>query len=247
MFTTLMASAPERRPWSMSGWGGISAGFHAVLVVAVLWITSRPPDAESIAGERVTYIIFPEEEPLPVDVPAEPPRADEPEQPTVPAQPAEPEPPRGFQELEIPREIPVKISPPSTFRVRAIDYSGEGVAGGTGEGYVAPVDTVAAPLPLAVVDRLPQLKNVDELSNRMRALYPPIYRAAGIEGRAVVQLVVDAEGRVEREGMSVISATHADFASASMELARMVRFEPARRNGRAVRVWVQLPVDWKVD
>jgi outer membrane biosynthesis protein TonB len=47
--------------------------------------------------------------------------------------------------------------------------------------------------------------------------------------------------------MSVLSASHPDFAAASMELARLVRFEPARRNGRAVRVWVQLPVDWKVD
>jgi outer membrane biosynthesis protein TonB len=45
----------------------------------------------------------------------------------------------------------------------------------------------------------------------------------------------------------VLSATHPDFASASMELVRLIRFEPARRNGRPVRVWVQLPVDWKVD
>jgi TonB family protein len=144
----------------------------------------------------------------------------------------------------------VKISPPSTFRVRAIDYTGVGVVGGTGEGYVAPADTaetMAAPLPLAVVDRLPQLKNVDEMAHRMRALYPPIYRAAGIEGSAVVQLVVDTDGRVEEEGMSVISATAPDFGPATLELAQLVRFEPARRNGRPVRVWVQLPVDWKID
>jgi protein TonB len=111
---------------------------------------------------------------------------------------------------------------------------------------VEPADTVAAPLPLANVDRLPQLRDVDELAHRMRALYPPIYRAAGIEGRAVVQLVVDTRGQVETEGMSVISATHPDFAAASLELARLLRFEPARRNGRPVRVWVQLPVDWMI-
>jgi TonB family protein len=231
----------------MSGWGGISAGLHAALLLGVLWITGRPSDVETVVEERVTYIVFPEEEQPPVDVPVEPPPPPEVEEPTVPELPPAPEVPRGFQELEIPREIPVKLPPPSTFRVRAVDYRGVGVAGGTGEGYEPPVDTVAAPLPLAVVDRLPQMKNVNELSNRMRALYPPIYRAAGIEGGAVVQLVVDTEGRVEPEGMSVISTTHPDFAAASMELARLVRFEPARRNGRAVRVWVQLPVDWKID
>jgi TonB family protein len=62
-----------------------------------------------------------------------------------------------------------------------------------------------------------------------------------------VQLVVDTQGRVEPEGMSIISTTHPEFGPASLELARMVRFEPARRNGRPVRVWVQLPVDWKID
>ena len=46
--------------------------------------------------------------------------------------------------------------------------------------------------------------------------------------------------------MSIVSATHPDFGPASMELALLVRFEPARRNGRPVRVWVQLPVDWTI-
>jgi hypothetical protein len=32
-----------------------------------------------------------------------------------------------------------------------------------------------------------------------------------------------------------------------MALALLVRFEPARRNARPVRVWVQLPVDWTID
>jgi TonB family protein len=245
MFTTLMASAPERRPWSISGWGGVSAGLHAALILGVLWLTSRPADVQTVAEERITYIVFPEEVPPPVDVPVEPPPPAE--QPTAPDQPAPPELPRGFQELEVLREIPLEVPAPSTFRVRSLDYSGVGVAGGTGEGYAPPADTVAAPVPLAVVDRLPQLKDVGFLVHRMRALYPPFFRQAEIEGRAIVQLVVDTEGRVEPDGMSVISATHAEFGPPSMELARMLRFEPARRNGRPVRVWVQLPVDWTIN
>lgn len=248
MFTTLMASSPKRRPWSMSAWGGISAGLHVLLLAGVIWFTSRPVPIEPVPHEQITYIVFAEEVPPSVDAPAEPapPPPSEPEPPVVVAAP-EPELERGFQELEIPREIPVQISPPTGFAVRALDYTGVGVRGGTGEGSVAAVDTIDAPVMLAVVDRLPQLKNTDELGPRMRALYPPLYRSAGIAGRAIVQLVVDAEGRVEPEGMSVISTTHPEFGPASMELARMIRFEPARRNGRAVRVWVQLPVDWKVD
>jgi protein TonB len=245
MFKTLMASSPERRPWSMTGWGGVSAGLHALLILAVLWITTRPVEMEQVARETVTYIVFPEEAPTQVEPPVEPPPP--PDEPTAPELPPPAEPPQGFQELELPREIPLTISAPSTFRVRAVDYSGVGVPGGTGEGYVAPADTVLAPLPLAVVDRVPQMKDTRGLITHMRALYPPVYRAAGIEGRAVVQLVVDTDGRVEPDGVSVISATHPDFGPPSVEIARLLRFEPARRNGRPVRVWVQLPVDWMID
>jgi protein TonB len=247
MFTHLMASSPERRPLSMSGWGGVAAGLHATLLLGVLWISSRPAPAENVVEGPVTYILLPEEAPPPppTDFPTEPPPL--PDAPKAPAAPAQPELALGFQELELPREIPVRIPPPSTFRVRARDFSGVGVPGGVGRVYEPPVDTVAAPVPLAVVDRLPQLKNTSELASRMRALYPPILRSAGIEGRAVLQLVVDTQGRVELEGLKVLSATHPEFGAAAVALAPMIRFEPARRNGRPVRVWVQLPVDWQVN
>jgi protein TonB len=198
----------------------------------------------------VTYLFLPQEEPPPVDLPAEPPPP-EVEEPPTPEPAAVPELPAGFQELEVPRVILPDIPPPAPFAIKAIDYSGMGAIGGVGEGYVMePTDTVVtveAPVSLAIVDRLPQLIRLDEMARRMQALYPHVYRAAGIEGRAVVQLVVDKDGRVEGEGMTLLSATHPEFGPASMELARMVRFEPARRNGRPVRVWVQLPVDWKID
>jgi protein TonB len=217
---------------------------HAALILGVLWLTNRPAEVRTAAEERITYIVFPEEVPEPVAAPVEP--TPPPEQPKAPDQPAAPELPHGFKEIEALREIPLLIPPPSTFNVRALDYRGVGVAGGSGEGYEEPADTAEAPMPLAIVDRLPQLKDVGDLVTRMRALYPPIFRAAGIEGRAIVQLVVDTQGRVEPEGMTVISATHPEFGPPSMQLARMLRFEPARRNGRPVRVWVQLPVDWTI-
>ena len=251
MFTTLMASAPKRRPVSMSAWGGVSAGVHALLIFGVLWLTSRPVDEEVAAGERVTYLVLPEE-PAPLEEQPEPPPPPPEEEPLPPPEsPPLPELPAGFQELTAPRVILPEIPPPAPFTIKAVDYSGVGAIGGIGEGYVMePIDTVVTvepPVTLAVVDRLPQLIRLDEIARRMQALYPHFYRAAGIEGRAVVQLVVDKEGRVEQEGMTILSTTHPEFGPASLELARLVRFEPARRNGRPVRVWVQLPVDWEIN
>ena len=58
MFTTLMASSPERRPWSMSAWGGASAVVHVLLVGGVLWFTSRPTGpTDRVPEEQITYIV----------------------------------------------------------------------------------------------------------------------------------------------------------------------------------------------
>jgi protein TonB len=102
------------------------------------------------------------------------------------------------------------------------------------------------PLSVEFVDRPPRPTNVRDLGPRMRELYPPTYRQVGIEGQAVVEFVVDAQGRVEDEGMSIVSSTHPDFRQATQELIKLLRFEPATVNGRPVRVWIRMPVEWKI-
>ena len=86
--------------------------------------------------------------------------------------------------------------------------------------------------------------NLAELAPQMEQLYPRHLWLNDIQGHVEIQLVVDVEGRVEKDQMKVVSATNPDFEAATRALVRLMRWEPARRNGRPVRVWVLLPVNW---
>ncbi|MGH7612823.1 MAG: energy transducer TonB [Gemmatimonadales bacterium] len=74
--------------------------------------------------------------------------------------------------------------------------------------------------------------------------YPPLLRAAGVQGRVVLQVVVDTLGRVERGTLRVVHNDNPAFAAPAIESLRGARFRPARVFGRAVRVLVQIPVEF---
>ena len=247
MFSNLMASAPKRHAVSPSAWGTATI-LHALVVLGVLWGTSR---ATSIPpGERVIYAELSDwKEVAPPEIVQPPPPKPAPE--PAAAQVAGPDLPAGFQELRSPEQILAEIPPPGAIAIRAADFSGRGIAGGVAGGRALALQPAApeaepAPVSVAVVDRPPRVLNGDELTRAMEALYPQTYRSAGIEGEVVVQLVVDTKGEVERDGITILSSTHPAFAEATRALITRLRFEPASRNGRAVRVWVRLPVTWKI-
>jgi len=75
-------------------------------------------------------------------------------------------------------------------------------------------------------------------------VYPPLLRLAGITGRAVLEFVVDVQGRVETGTIKVIESSHPGFATSARAAAPAMRFSPARVNGRAVRVLVRVPFDF---
>jgi len=74
--------------------------------------------------------------------------------------------------------------------------------------------------------------------------YPAVLRQAGIEGRVLVEAVLDADGRVERESLRVVSSAHRLFAAEAERVVLASRYRPARVAGRAVRVRVAVPVNF---
>lgn len=71
--------------------------------------------------------------------------------------------------------------------------------------------------------------------------YPEKARRAGLEGTTMLQIKVLADGsvgdvRLER------SAGYPDLDNAAIEAIRRWRFEPARRRGEPVDVWILLPI-----
>lgn len=74
--------------------------------------------------------------------------------------------------------------------------------------------------------------------------YPEILRRAGIQGHVLLQAVVDTAGRVEPNSVRILKSSSPGFNLPTKRWALDARFRPARLQGRAVRVLVNLPVDF---
>jgi periplasmic protein TonB len=116
-------------------------------------------------------------------------------------------------------------------------------AGGTGSGTTTqeskpepkpeplPVLTDAVPLPRAAGDFQPP--------------YPPQLLRTNVEGKAVVRVLIGADGRVKQ--VAIISADDPLFADATERQAlRKWRFKPATRDGQPVESWKQMTVRFEI-
>jgi TonB family protein len=99
---------------------------------------------------------------------------------------------------------------------------------------------VPAGLRAAQVDELPELSNRSDVARAIARGRPRELQESGMEGRAVVELVVDREGNVS--GVKAVESTHPAFGEHASRVAATMRFSPARLKGEAVPVRVILPV-----
>jgi protein TonB len=76
-------------------------------------------------------------------------------------------------------------------------------------------------------------------------IYPPRCLRMGIEGTVRVRVLVGENGRPQEVTIGKSSGESALDESA-MEAVRQWRFEPARRNGKPVRAWAIIPVEFKL-
>jgi protein TonB len=144
-------------------------------------------------------------------------------------------------------DLPSRVEPVAGGRAGGVE-GGEaggqvgGVVGGQGEEVPDPGGTYTA----AVVDRAAELSNRGDLPRLMRRLYPSVLQDARIEGRVVVQFVVDTNGRADMSTVKIISATHDGFIEPTRKAIREFRFRPARMGDVKVRMLTQLPIVWEV-
>ena len=76
--------------------------------------------------------------------------------------------------------------------------------------------------------------------------YPDSLRTAGVEGEVLVQFVVDAEGRPDVSTFKVLKANREEFVVAVRSALPEMRFQTARKSGRAVKQVVQQPFMFQV-
>jgi TonB family protein len=92
-----------------------------------------------------------------------------------------------------------------------------------------PQPTEAAKKPVRLTSSVLQGKAIE----RPSPAYPPLARAAGVEGPAAIEIIIAPDGRVE--SARAVNG-HALLAAAARDAARRWRFEPTLLNGTAVRV-----------
>ena len=76
--------------------------------------------------------------------------------------------------------------------------------------------------------------------------YPVQLRVKGVGGRVLVQCIVDTMGIVEPNSVKILQTPDTAFSRATIEAVVQARFTPARVKGKAVRVLVDVPIDFNV-
>ena|SRR3990172_13341963 len=76
--------------------------------------------------------------------------------------------------------------------------------------------------------------------------YPVRLRERGIQGRVVLGYVIDENGFVDPATIRVLSTTHLGFVEAAVDGLVGISYCPGIRDGRRVRVRVQMPVNFTI-
>jgi protein TonB len=87
----------------------------------------------------------------------------------------------------------------------------------------------------------PDITNRTEITRSMEESYPPLLKDAGIGGTANVWFFLDEEG-VTRKTFLKESSGHPALDDAALKVAEVVHFTPAMNDGKAVPVWIALPI-----
>ncbi|MDP3684223.1 MAG: energy transducer TonB [Ignavibacteria bacterium] len=89
------------------------------------------------------------------------------------------------------------------------------------------------------VDKAPSLKS------QLKPVYPKLAKLAGIEGTVYLKLLISEKGNVEKA--KVEQGVKDMLDNSAIDAAKKASFSPAMLNNKAVKVWVILPVAFKLD
>lgn len=199
--------------------GAVSLAMHAAVILGAISATWKVARRDAAARVDTTVVFL------------EPPR------PSAPPPPVQLDVPlQGFQTVVVPAVVPADIPPINVqehFDPR--DFSGIGVEGGHANSSTPPQYEVYTE---AIVDEKPLLLSAPPPP------YPTQLSEAGIQGRVVLQAVVDTTGHLEPGSLKILQTPNPGFNSPVKQWALKALFRPAMRQGRAVRVYVNLPLDY---
>ncbi|HET6230965.1 MAG TPA: TonB family protein [Longimicrobiaceae bacterium] len=250
MFNKLVASDGKKKSSATATTTIVSVVAHGALL-SLLAVGVHAETTKKKNEELVDYVEVADKPNTP------PPPKEEPPPPPPPKQEEAPPVVKGTQELVPPQEPPQKIPDvdPNQHAVNAEDFSGQGklggVANGVENGVAQDVSRRDAPpdegtYELAAVEEQPTLSNAADVQRTLSRNYPPLLRDAGVEGSVTVRVRVMEDGKADPSSISIENSTNDQFADAAKRVVERMRFRPAKVGGKAVRVWVTVPINFTV-
>lgn len=208
--------------WGSAVWIGLlaAAALHAVILTQMRDVRVDPPDV--VPGSTVSRLLIPRVSQL-----------------SIPALPVSFEVP-GPPILERPR---VRITP---------SLAGVPVT----PAALAKIEVPATPVTPASRDEwasyekfapsmvMPEILNREELRRFLERRYQPLVRYTGIQGTAVMRFWIDEMG-LARKAEVHQSTGHRELDELALKLAEVLRFSPAIQNGDAIRVVVEVPIQFR--
>lgn len=235
MFNQLIESKPKKQ--KMAGGTLFSIVFHGTLIAVAVVLTARAGIADDkTKQEKIQFVEVKKDVPKPKEPPPPP-------KEVVMKAP----PPKGFQVLQAPVNIPIKI--PDIDLSKKVtseeDFSGKGVKGGTANGVAGgtpqKIDANQTYFEFQVE------KPVAQIPGTGSPRYPDALRSSGVEGEVQAQFVVDEDGKAEVGTFKVLKATNDLFANAVRSALPNMRFYAAEVGGHKVKQLVQQSFQFKLD
>ena len=222
MFDNLIESRRKSNRKRIFGVGFVSLTIHTVLIAAAVYATLNAGQTDNSVKVDTTVVYMQQQQQKPPE--------QQPVQLDVPL--------KGFQTVVAPDVIPTNL-PPVNLQEHfdPKDYSGTGVEGGIATGMVPTGNEVFME---AIVEEKPSV-----LSGPI-PVYPELLKQAQIQGRVIVQAVIDTLGRAELNSVKVLQSPNPGFDQSAKNYVLKALFRPARVHGRAVRVLINIPIDYKI-
>ena len=223
MFDVLIESKRKKNGKRALGIGAVSLTVHTVLIAAAVYATLNAGQTDNTVKVDTAMVFIDQQQ-------QQKPPEQQPVQLDVPL--------KGFQTVVAPDVIPTNI-PPVNLQEKfdPKDYSGTGVEGGVSTGIVPTGNEVFME---AIVEEKPSVLSGPTLQ------YPELLRTAGIQGRVMVQAIIDTSGRAEPPSVKVLQSANPGFDQPAKTFVVKALFRPARVHGRAVRVLINIPVDFRI-
>jgi protein TonB len=209
-----------------------SAMVHAALIAGAVALTMPGPVKATSVDVRDPVYITPPPQPAHPIVRRGSPR---PDTPTESWQPPKVDVPRFVPESLPPIDSVGPTLPPDDI---AIGHHGGDTVSPIGVGGPL-LGSDGSPVDEHLVDRAPRL-----LGRALEPSYPASLRQAGVQGRVVVQFVVDTAGRAELTDLQVVETAHPLFVDAVRAALARYHFSVGEAGGRKVRTRVQMPFEF---